>query len=354
MQISEWKRLMKDIEVPKELTKWLEQANDEQLFRINLKELAPRLGIELRPLLEIFLHAVRAGAFSLNWAYYCTFCGGLPGFKHNFNELKTSEKCPLCNSVFRNSLDTNVAVTFTVHPALHPIPEALAKKAFDAMVQTFQNKESSLPKSFLSGLEVLNSAVFRELFGEDVLSVEESLDVNRVTLLFTDIKDSTRMYSRYGDATSYRIVRDHFKTLFNEVEKNGGVVVKTIGDAVMASFLRPSDGMRAALGAFEAFQKITWDALGGGLEIKMGLHSGGVIVVNLNDRVDYFGNAVNLAARIQGTAENHMICFSQEILDDPEVKKTLLNWTKERQKKIWRKKTSLKGIEGQVELYSLT
>ncbi len=348
-----WTKLTEGLEAPPALVTWLNQADKAQLFRINLKELSRDLNLEVNTLTGFFLRAVLAGQFTLNWAYYCRVCGGMPGFKHNFNELKSSEQCPLCSAVFRNSLDTNVAVTFTVHPGLLPLPESLAQEAFDAMVQNFKENKSSLPQDFLSGLEIINNPLYHELFGDDVLSTEESLEISRVTLLFTDIKGSTQMYSQYGDATSYRIVRDHFKILFSEIEKQGGVVIKTIGDAVMASFLKPGDAMNAALAAFQAFQQEKWEVLGGGLEIKMGIHVGPAIVVNLNNRVDYFGNTVNLAARIQGVAENHMICFSREILNDRTVKQKLKSWTENHASKIYRRTTSLKGIEGPVELYSV-
>ncbi|NNM53180.1 MAG: adenylate/guanylate cyclase domain-containing protein [Spirochaetales bacterium] len=348
-----WTKLTQGLDAPPTLVNWLNKASEEQLFRINLKELSRQVKLDVATLIDYFLRAVLAGQFTLNWAYYCRVCGGMPGFKHNFKELKSSEQCPLCSAVFRNSLDTNVAVTFTVHPGLLPLPETLSQHAFDAMVKNFKEQKSSLPQEFLSGLEIINNPLYHELFGDDVLSTEESLEISRITLLFTDIKGSTQMYSQYGDATSYRIVRDHFKILFSAIEQQRGVVIKTIGDAVMASFLKPVDAINAALEAFQAFQQEKWEVLGGGLEIKMGVHVGPAIVVNLNDRVDYFGNTVNLAARIQGVADNHMICFSRDILNDAPVKARLKAWTETNASKIYRRTASLKGIDGPVELYSV-
>lgn len=352
MQLANWDQRMKDIQASATLEGWLMKASDEELFRINLKALGRRLETDWQDLLPSFLLGVRSGLFTLQWSYYCEHCGGLPGFKHNFGELKTEDTCPLCSSTFRNTLDKNIGVYFTIHPGVRELPASLAEKAFDEMVKGFKDKILKIPSEMVTGMEVLNNSLFQELFGQDVLATEETLEISRVTLLFTDIKGSTRMYSTHGDSASYRIVREHFKILFQQIEKNRGVVVKTIGDAVMASFLKPEDGLKAALGAYEAFQTIKWDKVGM-LEIKMGLHTGGAIVVTLNDRVDYFGNTVNKAARIQGLAENHTVCLSEDIFDDPATKDLLAIWSRENHRRVKHSRVRLKGIDGKVGYYQL-
>ena len=59
--------------------------------------------------------------------------------------------------------------------------------------------------------------------------------IANVVLLFTDLKGSTSMYEALGDGAAYNLVRDHFDYLTNLIERHGGVLVKTIGDAVMAA-----------------------------------------------------------------------------------------------------------------------
>ncbi|OHD14091.1 MAG: hypothetical protein A2Z96_05760 [Spirochaetes bacterium GWB1_48_6] len=351
MNFDRWKTLMGGHTFPA-LDLWIEMATTPELFRINLKVLAPALEKPLKEVLAIFLHGVTQGAFTLNWEYHCPHCNGIPDFKHNFKELGAEGFCGLCDLAFRNALDTNVEVTFTIHPSLHEIPPEFIQEYKNTAMAAIKNGTYEKPAAFLSGFECLNNPVYQNIFGADVLSSEESLEISRVTLLFTDIKGSTDMYSRLGDAVSYRIVRDHFKLLFQEVEAAGGVVVKTIGDAVMASFLRPVDGVRAALNAYEIFKRREWESLGK-LEIKMGLHTGGVIVVNMNDRVDYFGNTVNKSARIQAVAENHTVCFTKEILDEPGVKSLLKAWTLKNSGKVIKNTVQLKGIQGDVDFYKI-
>ena len=91
-----------------------------------------------------------------------------------------------------------------------------------------------------------------------------------------------------------------------------GAVVKTIGDAVMASFGDPANAVKAAL----AMQARIADHE---LVLKLGVHVGPSVVVNLNDRLDYFGSTVNMAARLQGQSQGGDIVLSRAVADDPAV-----------------------------------
>ena len=73
------------------------------------------------------------------------------------------------------------------------------------------------------------------------------LAVKRMALLFTDIKGSTALYDRIGDMKAFNLVRQHFGVLRDVIAANNGALVKTIGDAVMASFHEPLNAISAAL-----------------------------------------------------------------------------------------------------------
>jgi class 3 adenylate cyclase len=169
---------------------------------------------------------------------------------------------------------------------------------------------------------------FRDLFSEDVLRPGDEVSIGRVTLLFSDLRGSTALYQKIGDATAYHLVRDHFAFLAQTIRDHQGAIVKTIGDAVMAAFARPEDGLAAAVAiqrqvaAFNRDHPVgdAKDAAGGdAIAIKLGLHQGPCIVVTLNDRLDYFGSTVNLAARLQGQSKGGDIVLSREIAEDPAV-----------------------------------
>jgi class 3 adenylate cyclase len=169
---------------------------------------------------------------------------------------------------------------------------------------------------------------FRDLFSEDVLRPGDEVSIGRVTLLFSDLRGSTALYQKIGDATAYHLVRDHFAFLAQTIRDHQGAIVKTIGDAVMAAFARPEDGLAAAVAiqrqvaAFNRDHPLgpsDKDGRDDAIAIKLGLHEGPCIVVTMNDRLDYFGSTVNLAARLQGQSKGGDIVLSLEIAEDPAV-----------------------------------
>jgi class 3 adenylate cyclase len=92
------------------------------------------------------------------------------------------------------------------------------------------------------------------------------------------------------------LVSEHFDQLRELIGRYRGAIVKTIGDAVMAVFSDPGDAYDAAV----QFARVVGivQAPSGPLEIRVGMHSGPCIAMRANDKLDYFGSTVNLAARI--------------------------------------------------------
>jgi class 3 adenylate cyclase len=124
-------------------------------------------------------------------------------------------------------------------------------------------------------------------------------------LLFTDLTGSTALYAAVGDAAAFRFVDDHFDVLRTAIAKAGGTVVKTMGDAVMAAFVDDATCASAAfacLEAFDAFRRKSAHAES--TDLKLGVHGGPCYVVTANGALDFFGQTVNVAARLQGLAES--------------------------------------------------
>lgn len=190
---------------------------------------------------------------------------------------------------------------------------------------------------------------FRDLFADEVLRPGDEVAVGRVTLLFSDLKASTALYESIGDAAAYHLVREHFAFMAEIVRRHDGAIVKTIGDAVMAAFARPLDGLLAAI---EMQRRIAaWNAAQGAghpIVIKLGLHQGTSIAVTLNDRLDYFGSTVNLAARLQGQSGGGEIVLSREMAADAEIARQLDGLAARPDRAI------LKGFDQPTDFYRLT
>jgi class 3 adenylate cyclase len=140
--------------------------------------------------------------------------------------------------------------------------------------------------------------------------------VGTLTVLFTDLKGSTSMYRSLGDGPAFDRVADHFRVLREAIEPERGSIVKTIGDAVMAVFLEPAGAVRAVLRAHRAIGRLAGTPP---LVLKAGIHAGPCIAVTLNERLDYFGSTVNVAARLAGLSHGSDFVLSDVVRNDPGV-----------------------------------
>lgn len=327
----------------KALDQWVTGKSAAQLFRTNPLAVAAELGTDPDATVDAFLAGVIEGWFDLRWEYHCPHCDGLPSFHHRLSEARATDYCPLCNVTFRNELDQNVEVTFGPAPKL---------ASFDSDEEAAFRQAPSRTKPDqprLSGLGLVHRPLFQSHFSDEVLSADESLEIRHVALLFTDIKGSTSLYERLGDAKAYNLVREHFRVLFQAIQSRGGIVVKTIGDAVMASFRQGSAALEAALDVQATIAALRVPDTQESVVVKMGLHLGPAIAVTMNDRFDYFGQSVNRAARIQGLARDQEIFISDAVVADPSCRRLLASH-RDRLRK-WR--TQLKGIEGDQIVYSV-
>ncbi|MSP66823.1 MAG: hypothetical protein EXQ96_01755 [Alphaproteobacteria bacterium] len=160
---------------------------------------------------------------------------------------------------------------------------------------------------------------FRDLLSQEILRPGDEVGIAHVTLMFTDLRGSTAFYQRAGDAGAYHVVREHYAFLGSIIRAHGGAIVKTIGDAVMTAFAEPGAAMQAAIAVQRQIESFNQATGGSDVVIKLGLHAGPCIAVTLNDRLDYFGSTVNLAARLQGQSMGGDIVLSAALAADPAV-----------------------------------
>jgi class 3 adenylate cyclase/DNA-directed RNA polymerase subunit RPC12/RpoP len=200
---------------------------------------------------------------------------------------------------------------------------------------------------FLSGVDLLSNQTFLDLFETETIVAGEGLAVRRLALLFTDLQGSTALYERIGDMKAFDLVRQHFGYLRESIERNSGALVKTIGDAVMASFVDPVDALRAALEMRARIAGFSAEAGRDQVFLKIGLHTGACLAVTLNGRLDYFGQTVNVAARVQGLAEADEIVLTDEVLSVPGASELVAR------QPIESSSVALKGVAGDVRVHRL-
>src|ERR1700761_1317634 len=204
-------------------------------------------------------------------------------------------------------------------------------------------------KPFITAKRMLSNQTFRDLYKADNLDIDQRLKITSLTFLFTDLKGSTALYERVGDLAAFDLVRAHFHVLIDIIASEKGAVVKTIGDAVMATFVRPEHALAAAFRMRKAMDKLNADRGTRDLVVKIGIHEGSCLAVMLNERQDYFGQTVNIAARVQGLSTSQAIHITGPVIDAPAVAAILDRHSI----RPIQKEAALRGIADKIVVYEL-
>lgn len=327
---------------------YMDSAEETELYLLNPRRIAARAELDLHRTLEIAALGVREGILDLLWQIGCVGCSGPLCSFNNLRDVPGQELiCPACYTHTTADADHSLRVFFSLHPSIRRIEmpslefavfndnhnvlgkEEFLKKLSQEQVSLIASLKQTMDEHPpVTGLDLLHIQLFRDFFKDQVLPVDVSLKVTRVSLVFTDLRGSTAMYAAKGDPQAYNMVRRHFDLLAQETVRYGGVIIKTIGDAVMASFRREVDATRAAIAFHRAiadFNERENLSPADALILKVGIHCGPCLSVNLNDTLDYFGTTVNTAARIAALSKGSDIMMSRTMLDSNEVKAAIIS-----------------------------
>ncbi len=204
-------------------------------------------------------------------------------------------------------------------------------------------------RPFLTAKRLLSNQTFRDLYHTDTIDVDQRLKITSLTFLFTDLRGSTALYERVGDLAAFDLVKTHFRILNEIVGTEAGAVVKTIGDAVMATFPTPDRAVVAAMRMREAMRELNHERGNEDLLLKIGIHEGPCIAVNLNERQDYFGQTVNIASRVQHLATAREIFATGSVLGDPRASELL----SKRGLTPMSQSVTLRGITDEISIFTI-
>lgn len=295
------------------LSEFIARASDHELYQANPRHWADRLGLDERTMLTLIVAGVAEGLFDLDWQTVCPICKYYGRTASSLGGVTQLHYCDNCDHNFDAYLDEEIIVAVSVNETLRRLsPTRRLDPVFRELVNARYGR--------VPALALINVPTFRELVSQQTLPEGQWLGVKRLAICFSDLRGSTALYHKVGDAQAYRWVCEHFKVLFDAAARHNGNAVKTIGDGVMGVFADPLDALRsiadalAGLAALNTRIGLTGDDR---LTLKIGLHAGPCIVVMLNGRLDYFGETVNIAARLGELAKGADVVLSHTILDDP-------------------------------------
>src|SRR6202171_1003832 len=205
-------------------------------------------------------------------------------------------------------------------------------------------------KPILSAMRLHTNQTFRDIYRTETLAIGQRLKILSLTFLFSDLKDSTALYDRVGDLVAFDLVNEHFRLLQEIIASERGAVVKTIGDAVMATFETPDRAIAAAIRMREAMSDLGAERQHQSLRLKMGIHEGSCLAVTLNGQQDYFGQTVNIASRVQGLAASRSIVVTESVVENAHARALLeTNGLKPALRHV-----ALSGIAEKVSVYEIS
>jgi adenylate cyclase len=196
----------------------------------------------------------------------------------------------------------------------------------------------------ISPIEVTTQPTYCNLFPGELLQEKDQVSAKDLTVLFTDLSNSSDIYNRQGDESATGLVMTHFDILEAMVNTERGAIVKTNGDSIMALFPKPVYALRAFQKAQEVFKNQTETQRS--ILLKGGIHTGDCVAVILNNRIDYFGSTVNIASRLVEFANSEEVVISEDAYSCPELAEFLSDDGADL--KVQHLNTNLKGFDDQV------
>ncbi len=325
----------------KALYRYLVTAKPDALLAINPNLLAVKLDINQQQIIDLVIYGVIDGLFEMNWEMACPHCGNIAEHTHHIDELNAASHCSSCKVDFDNFADENILISISVMAGLfaEKAPAPPAYRTLDKRVQP------------LTALDLVGSPLYRRYFSKEIPSLEQSIKIRSVTILFTDLIRSTSLYSAVGDIPAYAFVREHFESLFKQITEHAGGIIKTIGDAIMAIFKEPADAVTTA---FKLKKEVADLLIKNNLTekeygLRVGISNGTALIVNMNNTLDLFGTTVNVAARIVNLAEKDTVAVTDAVFNNAAVKEYLTAENIDHQ--ILHEK--LKGIPGVSDVHLL-
>ena len=127
----------------------------------------------------------------------------------------------------------------------------------------------------------------------------------------TDLDPAGQLYEQFGDAEAFGVLHDYLEAAGESVRREGGAVVKSVGEGLLASFLDTAAAVRVALEL--AGRDVS------GLRPRVAVHHGPVMAATINDRLDYFGSTVSLTLRLTQRVGGGEVVLTLPAASDPEV-----------------------------------
>ncbi len=131
----------------RKLLDWIRHGDEQDLFRIQVRERAHSFGVDEDALLRVCLHATRLGLLELTWDVMCPHCRGVSQQNGNLGEVSTQGHCGVCLIDFGTDGSESIEITFHVHPSIREVPHRSFCSAEPAAKEHIRLQQCVLPNA---------------------------------------------------------------------------------------------------------------------------------------------------------------------------------------------------------------
>ncbi len=382
------------------LTSFIIKGSNNDLYRMRPKVMARRYNVDEQELINVMLHATRAGLLNMTWDIICPHCQGVRERANHLWDVRKTGSCEVCKIDFETTGLNAIEISFYPNPDIRKVEKVLycsaepakkdhikfqrelnsqeqtsyivpymkgryrmrilGEKTYNTLdVQPDSEKRTIVWDDQLTGQEIscghesviimenrnpqpitfiidenkadadalrprdiFNIQEFRDIFSDESLAVDLSLEVGIQNIVFVDVVRSTELYQLEGNTRAFSLMRHYFQKSHDIARQYNGAIVKTMGDAVILTFSRPIDALRSSLRFVTYFDGKKDETP---LKVRITINRGSCLAVNLNSSIDYFGQPVNIVAKLQSHAGGGEIAFTEEFIKVESVQEYLKN-----------------------------
>jgi hypothetical protein len=323
----------------------IRESDDYALFRINPLHYAAENGAVENEVIDLFLHATKAGLFQMEWNLVCPSCGDSVESFRSLSKLNSHFYCTVCDLNSEATLDDFIQVAFTISPEVRGIsyhhPEALTIEDFH--LKYHFNQGARLPDGprFIEAIPTLVKGLSYLGPGQ-----KKRFEVETAggSLTFNDLIHHLSVAVQVDGAPAVR-------PQLVSVRVEGARIAPepaTVAPGKVQFTVENKTAVKAALEMNKEIARFNRALTSKDVILKIGIHKGPCIAVTLNDRLDYFGQTVNTAARVQGLAGSEEIYITDDVFAFQGVKGLLKGY------KVFGGRVKLKGIQDEAQVYKIT
>jgi class 3 adenylate cyclase len=182
----------------------------------------------------------------------------------------------------------------------------------------------SWKQQMLTAAEAAGTQHFRRLFPGETLGVVDLLPTDPLTFLCIEIPGATQLLSAKGDRAFYLLLQEFHQFIEQVVDHHDGAVISHSSHKLLATFIDPEKGVRAAITINQDLDSFTATLTESErFSLRLAVHTGECLATDVDNHLGYFGNTVNKVSSLAPHSKGRDVVITSELAEHAAVRKLL-------------------------------